>query len=426
MTQEAFMRDGVRAELRAAGFELVQFEPPLDPSSKVRPDVLAWAANGNGDLVPWAVVDMKAGRFKTPELCLPALSRSRDLLGTVDHYALVNGRWFKADRSVRSLKQVHGPTPPAHGVRGFLADEGLATSLLLKSLWREAEKQRAGGVGVDYMFPPADSMAEAAIPGIHTVDGFVPVRHDVLWHARRRALLEFASRSGKGESLASNPAVARVVAQLAGTAIGGTVVDPFCGTGSFLWAAMDLALHAEAPVEFLGIDLNERLADLARTIGQTAPMPTTIVTGDAFEFGLPTADVVLAAPPLGMPMREPHVLLDGSTTTDMTVAAVDLALKHLREGGRAVLHVGAGFTFQHATERYRRYLAAEHRVAALIGLPGGAMLGTGVRSVLIVIERGRPGETFVAQLGEDWETQIAPGGAALNAAMAHIDSDRIR
>lgn len=426
MTKDASTRDQVRAKLRAAGFELVQFESPLEPSSKVRPDVVAWAADGDGELVPWAVVEMKSGRLKPPELTLPALSRSRDLLGTMDHYAVVNGQWFKADRSVRSLEPVDGPTPPPHGAGGFLADESLATSLLLKSLWREADKERARGVRVDYFFPSADLLTETNVPGIQTADGFIPVRHEVLWQARRRALVEFASHGGKGEALASSPLIARAIADLAGRVIAGTVLDPFCGTGSFLWAAMDRTLLHEEPVEFVGVELNTGLADLARTIGQTAPMLTTIATGDAFEVELPMADVVLAAPPLGMRMREPRVLLDGSTTTDMAVAAVDLALRQLRPGGRAVVHVAAGFTFQSAAERFRQYLASEHRVAALIGLPSGAVPGTGVRSVLIVIERAEPGETFVAQLGEDWETQLAPGGAALSAALAHIDDDQSR
>ena len=54
------------------------------------------------------------------------------------------------------------------------------------------------------------------VPGIETADGFVPVRHDVLWQARRRALIEFASNAGKGEALASSPVIARAMAELAG------------------------------------------------------------------------------------------------------------------------------------------------------------------------------------------------------------------
>lgn len=426
MEKAVSMRDEVRVRLRAAGFDVVQYGAPISPSSKARPDVVAWAANKSGELVPWAVVEMTSGKLKTPELTLPALARSRDLLGTTDHYAVINGQWFRADRSVRSLEPVDGPTPPQHGPGGWLTDEGLATSLLLKSLWRHLDSERARGIRIENFFPPADLIAETNVPGIETADGFVPVRHDVLWRARRRALIEFASNVGKGEALASNPLIARAMADLAGPPIAGTVLDPFCGTGSFLWAVMDRARQHDVPAEFVGVEVNHGMADLAGTIGQTAPLPTTIVAGDAFEVDLPLADLVLAAPPLGIRLREPRVLLDGSTTTDMSVAAVDLALQQLRPGGRAVLHVAAAFTFQRTAERYRAYLAEQHRVAALVGLPGGAVPGTGVRSVLLVIERREPGETFVAQLGEDWAAQLASGGAALAAALAHIDGDQER
>lgn len=421
MKNERSTRDQVRELLRSAGFGLIQFDSPLQADSKLRIDVLAWAADSTGELVPWAVVELRSGQFKTPELTLPSLARSRDLLGSVDHYAVVNRQWFKADRGVRSLEPVDGPTPPPNGTGGFLADEEIATSLLLKRLWREADLERSRGVHSDF-FPSAELLAETAIPGIEGGSGeFVPVLPDVLWRARRRALMQFSANSRAGSDLTSHPVIATAVAALTGSRLAGTVLDPFCGTGSFLWAAMDLVLAHEAPVEFVGIDINERLADLAAMIGRTAPLITTITHGDAFREPLPQADVVLAAPPVGMHLQEPRNLIDGASTNDATVAGVDLAVRQLRPGGRAIVHVGAGFTFQHTAERFRQYLAHECRVAAVLGLPSGAVPGTGVRSVLLVIDKAEPGDTFVAQLGGDWETQLKPGGAALTAALDHID-----
>lgn len=424
MKKERSTRDQVRELLRSVGFGLIQFDSPLQADSKLRIDVLAWAADSTGELVPWAVVELKRGQFKTPELTLPSLARSRDLLGTVDHYAVVNGQWFKADRGVRSLEPVNGPTPPPYGTGGFLADEEIATSLLVKRLWREADLERSRGVRADFFFPSAELLAETAVPGIEGGGGeFVPVRADVLWRARRRALLQFSANSRAGSDLTSHPVIATAVAALTGSRLAGTVLDPFCGTGSFLWAAMDLALAHEEPVEFVGIDINERLADLAAMIGRTAPLMTTITHGDAFRESLPQADVVLAAPPVGMHLQEPRKLIDGTSTNDATVAGVDLAVRQLRPGGRAIVHVGAGFTFQQSAESFRQYLAHGFRVAAVLGLPSGAVPGTGVRSALLVIDKAEPGDTFVAQLGGDWETQLKPGGAALTAALDHIDAD---
>lgn len=425
MSREASINEEARQQLRDAGFALVQSEVPLETSSKFRVDVLAWAGDGNGELVPWAAVEIKSGRAAVPELSLPALARTRDLLGTVDNYAVVDGQWFKADHSVRSLEPVDGPTPPPHGPEGELADESLATSLLLNALWRRMDRER-GRRPIDPALPAEmlTDLSDQTSAGIDTVDGPVAVRPDVLWMARRRALGELTTRAAKGGEWASEPAVARAVAELAGASLAGTVLDPFCGTGSFLWAAMDRARGLETPTEFVGVELHQQLARTAESIGATAPLPARIVTGNAFGEDVLPADVVLTAPPLGVRDAERHQLLDGSRTRDLAVAAVDYALRSLRPGGRAVLHLNPGFTFHRSIEGFRQYIASNYRVGALIGLPSGAIPGTVIPSVLLVIDRSDPGETFVAQLGEDWEAQLATGGAALTAAVAHLDGAR--
>ena len=42
----------------------------------------------------------------------------------------------------------------------------------------------------------------------------------------------------------------------------------------------------------------------------------------------------------------------------------------------------------------------------------------------MVIDNAAATDTFVAQLGEDWESQLAPRGAALDATLTHIDGAR--
>ncbi|MGW9027306.1 N-6 DNA methylase [Streptomyces sp. NPDC055722] len=407
----------VRAALRAVGYSVVQSQPRLERLSSFRPDVLAWASNAEGELVPWVAVEIKSGPPRRAELALPALARSRDLMGTVEHYAVLNGSWFKADRGVRSLEPVDGPTPPEHGSRGQLADEGLATSLLVERLWFEADRVR--GTGAHVGFPPGAVLEEMAQPGIELPDGGVlPVRPDVLWRAKRAALVEFASRGSSDSS--SHPVIASAVAALVEKRLTGTVLDPFCGTGSFLWAALDRAALHKTHARFVGYEISAELADLAASIGRGAPLPVTIEEADAFRTEFVTADVIITAPPVRGRSGDHQMLLDGSTTTDSDLAAVDRSLRALADGGRAVFHLASWFTSSDRYAPYRAYLANEFRIAALIGLPGGAMSGT-ARSVLMVIDKVEPTETFVAQLGGDWETQLEPEGAALSAALAFID-----
>ncbi|MEU1964373.1 N-6 DNA methylase [Micromonospora sediminicola] len=422
MAEEREGRAEIRAKLQAAGYRLVQLDPKIDSHSNRRVDALAYAANANGDLVPWLAVEAKNGANIKPEVTLSQLRKGRELLGTVEHYAVVNGQWFRADRSMRSMELVDGPVNPAYGDFGFLTDPALATSLLVDRLWFEAEKARDKGHPVGFSFPPADLLAETPVSGIETASGeFIPVRHDVLWQARRRALASFALKAPHPGEHTTAPVIADAVSSLIGKKLGGTVLDPFCGTGNFLWGAMDRARELDRSVEFFGQEINTQLAELAEKIARTAPTLARITADDSFSTELPEADIIVTAPPFGPHMQQPWTLLTGVPTRDFEVAAIDLCMRKLRRGGRAVFLLPNNITFKQTLESYRRYLASEYRVGALIGLPAGAL--DTIRAVLLVIDRAEPGETFVAQLGEDWATQLSETGAAMNAALEHLDGE---
>lgn len=412
----------IRAALQAVGYTILQVQPRIEGTSGFRPDVLAWAPNADGELVPWAVVERKSGVLKQPEITLPALAGSQELLGTLEHYAVVNGQWFKADRGIRTLEPVEGPTPPEYGSQGLLTNQSLATSLLVQRLWFEADRLRSSGVPVDRYFPSGSVLTSSGDqgPGIELPDGaFMPVRTDVLWRAKRDALTEFASR-GRYREFSSPPVLASAISALVERQLTGTVLDPFCGTGSFLWAALDCAEQRGVTAEFLGYEFDAQLAELAAGIGQDAPRPVVIENGDSFRREFAKADIVVTAPPIAPSLNDRHLLLDGSTTTDAGVAAVDKCVRALKPGGRAVLHLAHSFTFTRRHAAYRMFLAEHFHVAALIGLPAGAFTGTGVRSVLVVIDRSEPGEALVAHLGEDWETQLGSEGPALNAVLEFL------
>ena len=105
----------IRDALVAAGYRFVQLEPRIpDAKTGWRPDVVAWAADAAGTLVPWAVVETKKSLGAIhPEIGLSALARARDLLGTVDHYVVVNdNEWYQADPGIQRLVKVDGPPRP--------------------------------------------------------------------------------------------------------------------------------------------------------------------------------------------------------------------------------------------------------------------------------------------------------------------------
>jgi hypothetical protein len=413
----------IQARLREAGDRRVELEPRVDGKAGFRPDVLAYASNADGDLVPRVVVEVKAGLAK-PESTLPTLLKAQELLGTVDHYCVINDEWYRADRSLRSLDRVEGPAEPAYGASGFLTDVSLAASLILDRLWFEADSGH-GFVGRNDDSVPMEALfAETAMPGIETAGGdFIAVPPDVLWQARRRAVSAFSTRGRLDGDFTTDPLIADAIAVLVTPRLGGVVLDPFCGTGNFLWAALDQARQLDAMTKFYGQDINRTAAALAGAIAATAPLPTSIENGDSFFTDLPQADVVISAPPFGTRNSEPYELMDGTPTREYELAAVDVGLRQLRTGGRAAFLLSAGVTFKRVAESYRRFLANNFRIGALVGLPSGAYSHAGIRTVLLVIDRDTPRETFVAQLGDDWRTQLAPAGGALNAVLRHLDDD---
>ncbi|MBM2617885.1 N-6 DNA methylase [Actinoplanes sp. LDG1-06] len=366
---------------------------------------------------------MEAKTAKTgsrPEVGLAALARARDLLGTADHYVVVDGTdWYRADAGIQRLVRVDGPEPPPYGGRGEIADVDFAVALLSDELWKVADRHRGGE-------RPIDPEEFLKLAGFRTHTGaWVPIRKETLWQARRRALVDFERRGREGGLFTSHKTIARAVAELAGAKLTEDLLDPFCGAGSFLWDAVELAQRNGTGLRVArGYDLDRRTVDVARSIAEVSPVPVEVVAADALEADLPRSACVVSGPPFGLRFSEPHELMDGSKTRNGDSLLLDRLLRLLKPGGRAVLHLSLNITFRADVESYRRYLATHFRVAAILGLPNGAVPGANVRTVLMVVDASEPGDTFVAQLGEDWETQLAPDGAALQAALKHIDGER--
>lgn len=408
----------VRTLLEAVGFSLVQTDAPVLGSS-LRADAVGWAGNEDGELVPWIVVESKRSREATapPLTALVQLGRIRDALGTVDHYLVLNGRnWFRADPGMLRWIPVAGPQPPVRS-SGRVSDLELATSLLNEQLWREVSRLR-------HDRKPADVDVRPALEAVAGAGGQpIDVNPEILWRAQRSAMLNYALRLPPyGGEFASLPTVAQAVAHLAGSKLDDTVLDPFCGMGSFLWECVDYAQDRRLGLnKAAGYDINERSAGLAKVLAGRSPVPVEIHHADSTGQELPEAKCVVSAPPLNMRFADEHLLLDGSRSRDGNVVVLDRILRALGPEGRAVVQMSASLTFQRSAERYRDFIAHNFRVAAILGLPGGSVISARVPSVLLVIERGTPGPSFVGQVGLDWETQLAPGGAALMAAVTHVE-----
>lgn len=422
MANNRFREAGVATRaanaLREAGFALVQIAPNLPRVGRL--DVLAWAANENGELVPHTVVEIKRGI--RPEPSLPQLAQTQAALGTVEHYVLTDEQWYRAEPGLRTLKSVKGPEGPTHST-GIISDVDLATELVVQQLGAFRDQQRDRDAGGLELFNKVASLEKSA-PGIRTVSGqFIPVKPETLWRAFRNAVATVARRSKTTVGTHTTPPeVAHAAAALLGNKLSGFILDPFCGLGEFLWATADRALEESRTIRLMGADLDSEVAETSRGLASLCPVSATVQVRDAISAEQPMADAVISAPPFALRLQEPHGLLNGEVTRSGDLAAIDLCVRALKPGGRAVIQVPPGITQQRIAENYRRFIATEFRVAALVGCPSGAVAGSQVKSILIVIDRADAGETFVAQLGEDWEMQLRVGSPVLSAAIEHIDS----
>lgn len=408
-------------QLRGLGYPIVQTEVRVPGAVRLETDVLAWGADETGEIVPRLAIEMKHG--VRPEGALPQLARVRAALGTVEHYVLTDEGWFQAGHGLRTLQPAEGP--PAHSRRpdGELKSVELVTELLLQQVWWRANRGRNGQLSGSVLGAFVEAASnDSRQSSIETVSGdVVAVDPSVLWRARRAVLADLAERDRSASFYVSPPAISTAIGSLVGEQLNGIVVDPFCGSGSFLWMLQERAAREGRMIEAIGRDIDLNVIRAASLIGQTAPTKITFETGDAFSDPLPAADVIVTAPPLGLRLGAPYELQNGTSTRLADVAAVDVSLRALKAGGRAVFQLPPGMTFLAAAEGYREYLANEYRVAALIACPSGSAYGTPIQTVLMVVDKLPAGETFVAQLSEDWRTQLSPGGPAMVAALSHID-----
>lgn len=417
--------EAAKHRLLDAGFGLVMREPRMPLFGNYRPDVLAWASDEFGNLVPWALVEMKQEQDSHPALALQQLAALRSQLGTREHYVVINeNEWFKADPGLQTLNKVDGPTPPRYGGRGILRELKLLTTMMQEHMWRTCEALRSSRESSQHNDCVLYAASTQMLPP-ELADAKIDIDQNTLWKAQHIAIESIQRRKEYGYAFGSQPIVADAIAGLLGKKLEGTIANPFCGTGSLLWSAIEAATATEQSLEnAIGLEIMTNEVELARSIALNAPVTTTIQETDPLDTVLPHVDCIVATPPLAMRLDKTYTLLDGSKTRDVELVSLDQCIRSLKPGGRAVLHLSKGLTYRKQSEDYRHYIANSFRVSALIGLPSGAFYGTSIPSVIVVIDNDLPSSTFVAQIGSDWQEQLSRSGSALQAANNYLDGNQ--
>ncbi|GGP85722.1 N-6 DNA methylase [Saccharothrix coeruleofusca] len=184
--------------------------------------------------------------------------------------------------------------------------------------------------------------------------------------------------------------LARLMVELAAP-VAGTVFDPACGPGNVLRAA------AEAGADRLvGQEINPVLTRLALArLG--ARLPSEVVAGDALRadaFPDLRADAVICDPPFGYRdwgheelALDPRWEYGFPVKGEPELAWLQHCLAHAKPDAPVVLALPAGVAFRRPGRAIRQALLRRGAVRAVIALPAGILMSTGIPIHLWVLRR---------------------------------------
>jgi hypothetical protein len=206
-----------------------------------------------------------------------------------------------------------------------------------------------------------------------------------------------------GISITPKP-VADLMAELAVPA-GGTVLDPACGTGELLVAALD-----RGAARVRGQELDPALERLASSRLSTrlqpwraddGPIAAYVRGGDSLladKFPRLRPDAVLCHPPFGTRewgqnelVADPRWKYGLPPKSEPELAWAQHALAHLKPGGRAVMLMPPALASRPSARRIRAELLRRGALRAVISLPAGVVRPVHVPVHLWVLDR--PGGT---------------------------------
>lgn len=286
---------------------------------------------------------------------------------------------------------------------------------------------------------------------------------------RSSALREFISgpiRKGLGIFLTPDEVV-RAVMEAVAPKSGETVLDPACGSGTFLFEAARFVQEAEPPLSIYGIDKNPRMMLLAEfNCGHLGHVTFKRAVADSLAplgaGGLPdwfkpnSIDVILTNPPFGVSIdARGHDFSTYVTCSDecgiplrsqgSEVMFIERCLELLKPGGRMGIVLPRSVLTNNRLGIVRERLARLGAVRAVVSLPYETFAATGTQTstVALIVEKFGAGLNPYARLkpvlaridnvGFDVTGRIRDGsqldglGRSLKIAMEQeVSSDRVQ
>ena len=217
-----------------------------------------------------------------------------------------------------------------------------------------------------------------------SLSGDRPAAFDALWR-------RFADSAAQ-RAVTTPDELADLMVRLAGIGHGSTALDPACGTGRLLRAAVQAGA-----AEVFGQDNDAAAARLADRWLAVNDVPGQIRVGDSLRadaFGAVAVDAVIANPPFGLTNWGHEDLgydrrweFGVPPRTEPELAWAQHAFAHLRPGGRAVLLMPPSAASRRAGRRIRAELLRRGVLRAIIALPAGAAAPHAIGLHLWILQR---------------------------------------
>lgn len=222
------------------------------------------------------------------------------------------------------------------------------------------------------------------------------------------SLLRDLQSAGNAGEFYTPRAVTQFVVDMVAPRPGEIVLDPACGTGGFLTAAIERVrstaepFDAAAQARVRGVEKKPlpHMLCVTNMIAHGVDVPASIVRGNALARPLSAygprdlVDVVLSNPPFGG-LEEPGVELgfpEGLRTRETADLFVALIVHLLKPGGRAAVVLPDGVLFGgRVRARIKELLLSECDLHTVVRLPRGAFAPyTTIRTNVLFFEKGRP------------------------------------
>lgn len=421
------LKDEAIRQLNDKGFRTIvsQVRVPGDPYLV---DAVVFESGADGCATTSIIVELERPRRKAPmkPRSCSNLLRAQQILGA-KKVLIFDGEWSELNQDGTISKMPQESLPNGSVAKSLVLREPLLTRVLVQRMLQE-ELQGAKRLSAD---SAQDAITVAIANAFSAISsGKIDVETECEGKLQldpalaRRSLISLVPRLNRNSFFVTDPSISDLMAALISPGVYESLWDPFVGLGGNI-----LSIDSLEEIEVKNIragEVDESVANITEAVFKSLATNWHIDRSDSFTTSFDSEfDLVSTTPPAGSLLEKWTLLLDNKTKSKKSeVVALDMSLRALKQGGRCIIQVPYNLTFARSLEDYRKFLATNFKVSALISLPGESNPGTHVPSVILVIDKCAPGETFVAQLGTDWREQVDSGSGFVVAAQQHLRGER--